>query len=108
MHVNIKKYNDGRYARYMIDNVLGRLHGPPEPLLLYTKAQLHAYTSFMIPDPLTGRTGTEEALKCLQSGACQPWNPLMPPGAAVLKTITRLTPRRHYYPKDMKRQQTVT
>lgn len=108
MHVNIKKENDGRYARYMIDNVLGRLYSPPEPLLLYTKAQLHAYTSFMIPDPLTGRTGTEEALKCLQSGACQPWNPLMPPGAAVLETITRLTPRRHYYPKDMKRQQTVT
>lgn len=107
MHVNIKKDNDGRYARYMIDNVLGRLHCPPEPLLLYTKAQLHAYTSFVIPDPLTGRTGTEEALRCLQSGACQPWNPLIPSGVVVLETIARLTPRRSYYPKDMKRQQRV-
>ena len=31
-----------------------------------------------VPDPLTGRTGAEEALHCLQSGYCQPWTPLGP------------------------------
>ena len=107
LHVNIKKENDGKYARYMIDSVLGRLHCPPEPLLLYTKAQLHAFTSFVVPDPLTGRTGTEEALGCLKSGSCQPWNPLLPSGIAILQTIANLTPRRRYYPKDLKRQQHV-
>lgn len=40
------------------------------------KAYLHAATSFVLPDPLTGRTGTEEALHCLTSGSCQPWTPL--------------------------------
>lgn len=107
LHVNIKKENDGKYARYMIDNVLGRLHCLPEPLLLYTKAQLHAFTSFVVPDPLTGRTGTEEALRYLKSGSCQPWNPLLLSGVAILQTISNLTPRRHYYPRDLKRQQNV-
>lgn len=105
MHVSIKKENDGKYARYMIDSVLGRLHCPPEPLLVYTKAQLHAFTSFVVPDPLTGRTGTEEALRCLNSGSCQPWNPLLPSGVLILQTIANLTPGRQYYPKDMRRQQ---
>lgn len=108
IHVNVRMDNDGEYARYKIDGVLGRLHCLPEPRLLYHKAQLHAFTSFVAPDPLTGRTGTEEALRCLQSGLCQPWNPLNFHMVAMLQTIANLTPRRHYYPKGMKRQQTVS
>lgn len=104
----VNKVSDMRYGRYIIDDVLGRLQCPPEPLLLYTKAQLHAYTSFFLPDPLTGRTGTEEALQCLQSGGCQPWEPLRAPGQEVLATLADLTPRRSYYPKELKTQQTVS
>lgn len=108
VHVNVKMDNNGRYARYMVDDTLGRLHCPPEPRLLYNKAQLHAFTSFVIPDPLTGRTGTEEALRCLQLGSCQPWNPLIPSLTVMLQTLANLSPRRHYYPKTLKRQQNVT
>lgn len=108
VHVHVKMENDGSYAKYMIDDVLGRLHCPPEPRLLYNKARLHAFTSFILPDPLTGRTGTEEALRCLQSGSCQPWNPINAGSVAILKTIANLSPRRHYYPKELKRQQVVT
>lgn len=108
VHVNMKMDNDGSYARYMIDDMLGRLHCPPEPRLLYNKAQMHAFTSFGIPDPLTGRTGTEEALRCLQSGSCQPWNPFNPKLTPILQTLANLSPRRNYYPKNLKRQQTVT
>jgi hypothetical protein len=72
VHVEFFMENDSRYAKYSIDSILGRLHCPPEPRLLYNKAQLHAYTSFVIPDHLTGRTGTEEALHCLQSSSSQP------------------------------------
>ncbi|KUL85151.1 hypothetical protein ZTR_06218 [Talaromyces verruculosus] len=86
IHVKICIENTSRYAKYSIDSVLGRIHCPPEPELLYTKAQLHALTSFVIPDPLTNRNGTEEALR----------------------QIADLTPKRHYYPKELMKQQKVS
>jgi hypothetical protein len=66
------------------------------------KALLHAFTSFLLPDPLTGRTGTEEAIQWLQAGISQPWSPLTPPSIQVLQRIAQLTPRRVYYPADLK------
>jgi hypothetical protein len=108
IHVKIRIDNTGCYAKYSIDSVLGRLHCPPEPKLLYTKAQLHALTSFVIPDPLTNRNGTEEALRCLQSGLCQPWNPLTPGLSTILRQLADLTPKRHYYPKELMKQQKVS
>ncbi|KAE8149344.1 hypothetical protein BDV25DRAFT_156541 [Aspergillus avenaceus] len=107
MHVVVRIENTGSYARYTIDKVLGRLYSPPEPRLLYNKAQLHALTSFFLPDPLTGRTGTEEALSCLQSGYCQPSTPLNWMHFQILETLSTLTPRREYYPKGRKCQQSV-
>ncbi|CZR65576.1 uncharacterized protein PAC_15476 [Phialocephala subalpina] len=80
MHVAVRASSTTEYGRFGIDDVLGRLSCPPEPRLLYSKAQFHAFTSFILPDPLTGRTGTEEALHTL----------------------------REYYPKDKRRLQTVT
>lgn len=107
MHVAVHMENDGNFSRYMIDTVVGRLQSPPEPRLLYHKALLHAYTSCFMPDSLTGRTGTEEALNWLQSGHCQPWCPLTPECVNMLMSLSSLTPRREYYPKEKKRQQTV-
>ncbi|TVY94359.1 hypothetical protein LAWI1_G000351 [Lachnellula willkommii] len=66
----------GFYGRYTINQPLGRLDCPAEPRLLYFKALCHAYTSFILPDSLTGRTGTEEALHCLAgdlAGILQSW-----------------------------------
>ncbi|WDK20879.1 hypothetical protein CGRA01v4_12168 [Colletotrichum graminicola] len=93
---------NGEYGKFVINKHLGRIESAPEPLLLYTKAQLHAYTSSILPDPLTGRTGTEEALQWLSSGVCQPWMPLRPGPVRVLVKIAQLTPRHEYYPKDLK------
>ncbi|OGM48391.1 hypothetical protein ABOM_003402 [Aspergillus bombycis] len=107
MHVHIETANGGDYATYSIDGILGQLHSPPEPRLLYNKALLHALTSYFIPDPLTGRTGTEEALSWLQSGSCQPWAPLTKVSLDILGIISALTPKRVYYPKERKSQQTV-
>lgn len=106
-HVLVRVTNDGRYARYEIDSTLGRLKCEPEPLLVYTKSLLHAFTSFPLPDILTGRTGTEEALACLMSALSQPWNPVGPSQAAPLVTLTRLTPNRFYYPEHLQRQQKI-
>ncbi|KAE8377081.1 hypothetical protein BDV26DRAFT_293508 [Aspergillus bertholletiae] len=107
MHVHVETMNSGDYATYSIDDILGRLHSPPEPRLLYNKALLHALTSYFIPDPLTGHTGTEEALLWLQSGYCQPWTPLPDVSLVILSHISALTPNRGYYPKGRKSQQTV-
>ncbi|KAK2757274.1 hypothetical protein FQN54_004788 [Arachnomyces sp. PD_36] len=106
-HVAVRMENDGNYARYVIDNVIGRLQCPPDPRLLYNKARMHAFTSYFIPDPLTGRTGTEEALRWLQSGCCKPWSPLCLESLDMLKSLSALTPSREYYPKDKQRQQIV-
>lgn len=93
------------YAMYEIDDVLGRLTCPPEPALLYTKAHLHALTSFPIPDELTGRTGTEEAIHILQSGMSQPWTPLNRNPISELEAIAALSPKREFYPEDKRRLQ---
>ncbi|CAG7937273.1 unnamed protein product [Penicillium salamii] len=105
MHVLVFIENTGSYARYSIDDVLRQLISPPEPRLLYHKAQIHAFTSCFIRDPLTGRTGTEEALSSLQSGICKPWAPLSAGTIDILLRISSLTPRREYYPKTQKLQQ---
>ncbi|KAE8384199.1 hypothetical protein BDV23DRAFT_189450 [Aspergillus alliaceus] len=107
VHVLVRVVNDGRYGRYLIDNTLGRLECAPEPLLVFTKSQLHAFTSFPLSDTLTGRTGTEEALSCLTSAQSQPWTLLGPAQCTPLQTIARLTPVRKYYPSHLKRQQNV-
>jgi hypothetical protein len=49
----------GNYGTFRINTVLSRIDCVAEPLLLYTKALLHAYTSRVRPDPLTQRTATE-------------------------------------------------
>jgi hypothetical protein len=108
MHMAVRAAGSTDYAKFGIDNVLGRLSCPPEPRLLYAKAQLHAYTSFIIPDPLTGRTGTEEALHMLQSGYCQPWEPLGIAAIKILETIADLSPKRKYYPEDKQALQSVS
>ncbi|KAK6502488.1 hypothetical protein TWF506_003070 [Arthrobotrys conoides] len=106
-HVEIDLAPNGSYGRYQINTILGRVDCPPEPRLLHTKALLHAYTSFILPDPLTGRTGTEEALYCLRSGYCQPWVPLALNHYPVLERLASLTPIRGYYPVGLKVMQKV-
>lgn len=96
------------YGLFSIDNVLGRLWCLPEPRNLYAKALFHALTSSPFPDPLTGRTGREEAQHILKSGLCQPWQPLDNDGLAMLQFIrNNLCPRREYYPPNKRTLQTA-
>ncbi|KAI4942649.1 hypothetical protein J4E91_009818 [Alternaria rosae] len=97
----------GVYLKYAINDVLGRIDCAPEPRLLYMKALLHAYTSHAIADPLTRRTGKEEALYLLQTGAYQPWNPLLRDEISTLNCIAELSPKRGYYPPDARCMETV-
>lgn len=107
VHVKVLVHDMSGYGRFEIDTTLGRLHCPAEPRLLYTKALLHAMTAFPLPDPLTGATGTEEALHILRSGYCRPWKPLIPATKHILESIANLSPVRVYYPEDKKILQEV-
>ena len=82
--------------------MLGRLECAAEPRLLYFKAYCHAITSSVHADPLTGRTGTEEALSCLQAANAQPWMPLDSESYRVLSSLADLTPSRIYYPENLR------
>lgn len=64
------------YTRFQINPTLRRLDTPADPLYQYLKAWYHAVTSFVLPDPLTGRTGSEESLNLLTGATSQPWSRL--------------------------------
>lgn len=107
MHVEVKIANQGIYARFAIDTLLGRLDCTQEISLLHHKAALHALTSFPLPDTLTGRTGTEEAMHCLTMACSQPWEPLPDKAKDLLIGLRGIAPKRHYYPKGSKLYQNV-
>ena len=107
-HVQLCISHTGFYARFLVNRVLGRLECASEPRLIYFKAYCHAVTAFVLPDPLTGRTGTDEAIYCLQSGNAQPWAPVDDVSYDFLTAIAALTPQRVYYPEKLKVLQKVT
>lgn len=107
IHVTTKILNAGLYARFTVNRLLGRLECPPEPLLLYLKAALHALTSFPLADELTGHTGTEEARHCLLSARSQPWTPLRGSSKEILSAVKSLSPKRCYYPPETQLYQRV-
>ena len=108
IHVSVRAASGDQYGRFQIDDVLGRITCPHEPFLIYAKAQFHAFTSFVIPDPLTGRTGAHEAMHILTAASSAPWSPLGGSPISVLRQIKTLAPTREYYPKDKRRLQTIT
>ncbi|KAI5863834.1 hypothetical protein GGS23DRAFT_516098 [Durotheca rogersii] len=90
------------YVRFTVNQTLGRIDCAAEPALVYRKAEIHAFTSFVLPDPLTGLTGFESSLAILTSGMAQPWSPLGMIPIGTLMSIATLAPRREYYPEDRK------
>ena len=87
-----------RYFKYDIDTDLGRLIGTTFLSDLF-KIYLHASTAYPMPDPLTGRTGTEEALSELNSARCLSFQTLMKEEYNVLCNIASLVPvqKQHSY-----------
>lgn len=92
---------------YSVDSQLGRLvdNGSLQSKLLL--CYLHAVTSFCIPDPLTGKTGTEQALCILRSASLRSFTHLQPDNITILKRLAELTPQRQYYPANIKVMQNI-
>ncbi|CAL3967669.1 unnamed protein product [Diplocarpon coronariae] len=65
-------------------------------------------TSHCLPDPLTGRTGTEQSLSILGSSGVRSFGRLTEENISTLDQIARLTPERSYYPANERVMQRVT
>ncbi|PKS12562.1 hypothetical protein jhhlp_000770 [Lomentospora prolificans] len=106
--VNVYKDRALRAHAYDIDERLGRLvdNGSLESKLYI--CYLHALSSFCLPDPLTKRTGTEQALDILDSAAVKSFPTFSQENINRLLDIAKLTPLRTYYPKHLKVMQTVS
>ncbi|PQE34116.1 p-loop containing nucleoside triphosphate hydrolase protein [Rutstroemia sp. NJR-2017a WRK4] len=95
------------YHSFGVDTRLGRLTDDNSLLSRLYKIYIHALTSYCLPDPLTGRTGTEEALAGLSSASTLSITKASDAELLLLDRLKVLTPKRKYYPKDSKLMQTV-
>jgi hypothetical protein len=111
-HVTVKVVPDSKgrivYQTYRIDADLGYLGDITSIKGTFFKALLHAVTAFCLPDPLTGRTGTEEALSELNSARSFSFQRLGDSEIEILREIGHLTPQRVFYPRHLRQMQTVT
>ena len=95
------------WYEYTIDTDLGRLSGNVSLGSKLYQCYLHAITSHCLPDPLLGQTGTEEAVYMLRSAAFRSFQRLGNYEAKLLTLISKLTPRRYYYPPHLESMATV-
>ena len=105
--VNIGWQPESRVHAFSIDRQRGRLADNSSLQSKLHLCYLHALTSFCLPDPLTQRTGTEEALSILRSGSVRSFDQLQPENCEILAKIAALTPERRYYPENERVMQSV-
>ncbi|KAL2845426.1 hypothetical protein BJY01DRAFT_247690 [Aspergillus pseudoustus] len=108
--VSIEPMNASRlkYFSYSVNTDLGMLSGTSGMLGSLYLAYLHATTSFVLPDPTTKRTGTEEALRILRKADLRSSFPLDSDCTRLLEHIAALTPYRQYYPPQTMPEPIVT
>jgi hypothetical protein len=92
---------------YRIDVTLGRLVDNGNIQSKLYLCYLHAVTSYCLPDPLTGHTGTESAISILRSGAVRSFDVLSKQSILTMELIARLAPKRSYYPQNLKVMQQI-
>lgn len=92
---------------YDLDNLLCRIvdNGSLESKLII--CYLHALTSSCLPDRLTGRTGTEQALSILRSASLNSFECLSKSELQRLQKLARLSPKRAYYPPHLQLMESI-
>lgn len=96
-----------RLFRYDLDAILCRLDERGDIIGSLYKSLLHAVTSHVLPDPLTSRTGVEEALSCLKQRSTAFTEPPGEEAVRLLNLISSLTPVRNFYPRHLRLLQDV-
>ncbi|KAJ0123975.1 hypothetical protein J7T55_012448 [Diaporthe amygdali] len=105
--VTVSKESIHRVHALSVDPKLGRLLDNSELGCKLFLAYLHALTSFCLVDPLTHKTGTEQALTILKSAAVRSFDQLSQEHTDMLVKIADLSPGRCYYPTHLRVMQTV-
>ncbi|KIJ64287.1 hypothetical protein HYDPIDRAFT_90985 [Hydnomerulius pinastri MD-312] len=96
------------YQTYKVDTDLGCLKGNVSLTNKLYRAYLHALSSSgCSTDPLTGKSGTEEALSILRSASCQSFMKIGLRDVELLGLIASLVPVRTWYPKYLQHMQKV-
>ncbi|KAE9976350.1 hypothetical protein BLS_002095 [Venturia inaequalis] len=108
VYINTGLSGDVPYHYYELDILLQRLTDDGRLSSVLFRALLHAMTSHCFPDKFTARTGTEQAIHCLQEAGTRSFRILSGGEIELLKTIASLTPSRVYYPAHLQEMQTVT
>lgn len=103
--ISIDKDSATKAYAYHVDDRLGRLLDNGSLVCKLWLCYMHALTSFCIPDPLTRRTGTEQALSILDSAAVKSFDTLSADTIDILEKISQLTPKRSYYPANERMMQ---
>ncbi|KAL8995005.1 MAG: hypothetical protein Q9169_005181 [Polycauliona sp. 2 TL-2023] len=97
-----------RCFRFRHDPVLRRLEADGSLMSRLYQAYLHALTSFILPDPLTGCLGMEQSLRILEEQVFRCCRPLHGTELDMLNLIAALTPHRVFYPKHLQAMQQVS
>jgi hypothetical protein len=95
------------YQTFRVDTDMGCLTGNVSLTNKLYCAYLHALTSGCGADPLTGRSGTEEALSGLRSASCWSIIKFGSREAELLSLIASIYPTRTWYPEHLKCMQKV-
>ncbi|KAK3051905.1 hypothetical protein LTR09_006859 [Extremus antarcticus] len=106
--VHIAKSSITKVHYLSVDCRLGRL--VDDTGSLQTKLHLvllHALTASSLPDPLLGKTGTEQALAMLKQASVRSFAQLSEDNTAILRRIASLSPGRSYYPTHFREVQQI-
>ncbi|KAK4238611.1 hypothetical protein C8A03DRAFT_33363 [Achaetomium macrosporum] len=96
-----------KHDAFTIDPMLGRITSSGALSGKLYLCLLHAVTSHCLPDPLTGRTGTEEALRILSSASVRSFQQLDMESYDLLRQIARISPKRRFYPEHLQDMEQV-
>lgn len=106
--IDLTQFSSPSFFVFEVDHRLQNLRGPASgPTAWLYLALLHASTSHVLPDPFTGLTGTESAMRLLQSPRCWSCMPYKHEAISILQEIAKLSPRREWYPQHLKCMQQV-
>ncbi|GAP85058.2 hypothetical protein SAMD00023353_3901070 [Rosellinia necatrix] len=107
VRVTIDRSSSTKTQTYEIDQQLGRIVDNGTLTSKLRLLYLHGLTSFCLPDPLTGSTGTNTALTLLRSAAIRSFPGVSKEDVDLLTNIARLSPKREYYPSHLQEMMTV-
>lgn len=105
--ISIDKEDAHVVFAYTLDTTLGRVLESGDVQRRLYLALLHALTSHCLPDSLIGYTGTESALKILQSAAVRSFELLTAENVELLHQIANISPVRSFYPQHLMEMQEI-